>query len=548
MRRARAAATRPAARVPAWASSRSPAMLTATPMPGTRRLALHARDESFELRAQRLHAESLVRLLNVPCRERCTRSRAEARRRRRFRPTLHRIATLHGARQRVYDRHSARKSAMEPQQPLFRAAAVAARKHDGLGAIVLVRPISFAFLAAFAAAVAGGVGGARVLRELHGARDAARAASFRSAASSTSRAAQAGTIVEKRVGEGERVAAGDTLLVLSSERLTRSGAALETAIGAELESRRASLARADRQHAPARGDGARRVARAPRGARAPRPRVSPRRWRRSAAARVGRASRATLRGRARARVLVRGAVGAARGGAARAAKRSRNPRARERRIGASRSRARRAPRDAAAAIRERRSPSSSARSRAASVEIVENEARRATIVTAPQPGTVTGLAADARPVRAGSAPCSRASCRTSPTLVAELFAPSRAVGFVADGDEVRLRYAAFPYQKFGHARGTVVAVSATTVAGDARARRRAPVSRRRGARVADRDGVRRAARACCRAWPSRPTCCSSGGGSTSGCSSRCTRSRAASVEARRRGGRYGEPRLCLPRL
>jgi membrane fusion protein len=49
-------------------------------------------------------------------------------------------------------------------------------------------------------------------------------------------------------------------------------------------------------------------------------------------------------------------------------------------------------------------------------------------------------------------------------LTAELFAPSRAVGFVTAGDEVRLRYAAFPYQKFGHAPGTVVSVSEAPLA------------------------------------------------------------------------------------
>jgi membrane fusion protein len=48
-------------------------------------------------------------------------------------------------------------------------------------------------------------------------------------------------------------------------------------------------------------------------------------------------------------------------------------------------------------------------------------------------------------------------------LRAELYAPSRAVGFVAVGDEVRLRYEPFPYQKFGHYRGTVAAVSRTAL-------------------------------------------------------------------------------------
>lgn len=44
-------------------------------------------------------------------------------------------------------------------------------------------------------------------------------------------------------------------------------------------------------------------------------------------------------------------------------------------------------------------------------------------------------------------------------LQAELLVPSRAVGFLRAGDTVQLRYQAFPYQKFGHQRGTVLAVS-----------------------------------------------------------------------------------------
>jgi membrane fusion protein len=48
-------------------------------------------------------------------------------------------------------------------------------------------------------------------------------------------------------------------------------------------------------------------------------------------------------------------------------------------------------------------------------------------------------------------------------LVAHLFSPSRAVGFVRSGQHVLLRYQAFPYQKFGHAEGEVAAVSRSAV-------------------------------------------------------------------------------------
>ncbi|MGH8054541.1 MAG: HlyD family secretion protein [Stenotrophomonas sp.] len=44
-------------------------------------------------------------------------------------------------------------------------------------------------------------------------------------------------------------------------------------------------------------------------------------------------------------------------------------------------------------------------------------------------------------------------------LEAELLVPSSAIGFIAPGDRVRLRYEAFPYQKFGHQEGRVSRIS-----------------------------------------------------------------------------------------
>lgn len=93
----------------------------------------------------------------------------------------------------------------------------------------------------------------------------------------------------------------------------------------------------------------------------------------------------------------------------------------------------------------------------------EVAAARALVLRAPLAGRVTALAAapgqrvdPARPVLTlvpeGSA------------LQAELFVPSRAIGFVQPGQRVRLMYDAFPFQHFGVAGGTVESVSAAMVA------------------------------------------------------------------------------------
>ncbi|MBL4836590.1 MAG: HlyD family efflux transporter periplasmic adaptor subunit [Kordiimonadaceae bacterium] len=49
-------------------------------------------------------------------------------------------------------------------------------------------------------------------------------------------------------------------------------------------------------------------------------------------------------------------------------------------------------------------------------------------------------------------------------LEAELFVPSRAVGFVEEGQEVRLLYDAFPYQRFGSFTATITKVTKTILA------------------------------------------------------------------------------------
>ena len=97
----------------------------------------------------------------------------------------------------------------------------------------------------------------------------------------------------------------------------------------------------------------------------------------------------------------------------------------------------------------------------------ENEARRQLVVSAPQSGTLTALhvalgsAAQTGQVLATLIP--RSANGEASDLQAELYAPSRTAGFVQPGQEAWLRYAAFPYQKFGMARATVLSVSSTPV-------------------------------------------------------------------------------------
>ena len=84
----------------------------------------------------------------------------------------------------------------------------------------------------------------------------------------------------------------------------------------------------------------------------------------------------------------------------------------------------------------------------------ENEARRTTVVTAPYAATITGIVAHAGQV-IGAGGLLATLIPDGASLEAQLFASTRQAGFVARGQKVRLRYAAYPYQKFGMGEGVV---------------------------------------------------------------------------------------------
>ncbi|MFT7722154.1 MAG: HlyD family efflux transporter periplasmic adaptor subunit [Roseateles sp.] len=104
-------------------------------------------------------------------------------------------------------------------------------------------------------------------------------------------------------------------------------------------------------------------------------------------------------------------------------------------------------------------------------EATEADGRHGLTVAAPQAGRVSALTlGQGQSVQAGQTlaslvPTAKAAGRADPAeLRAELYAPSRTAGFVQPGQAVWLRYAAFPYQKFGMAEGRVLAVSRSPIA------------------------------------------------------------------------------------
>jgi membrane fusion protein len=99
-------------------------------------------------------------------------------------------------------------------------------------------------------------------------------------------------------------------------------------------------------------------------------------------------------------------------------------------------------------------------------DAAEQNAEQRLVVRAPQPGTVSTLLAE--PGQSVSPASALATLvPEGATLQAQLYAPSSAVGFVQPGQAVRLRFEAFPYQKFGQQPAHVLQVSRTPLgAGD----------------------------------------------------------------------------------
>jgi membrane fusion protein len=92
--------------------------------------------------------------------------------------------------------------------------------------------------------------------------------------------------------------------------------------------------------------------------------------------------------------------------------------------------------------------------------ITEISGRRAYVIRAPTEGRVSmlqatvGQFADPRQLQMEVVPAES-------VLQAQLFVPTRAIGFVQPGQQVRILYDAFPYQQFGAYSGRVLSISQT---------------------------------------------------------------------------------------
>jgi membrane fusion protein len=351
-------------------------------------------------------------------------------------------------------------SLVNAPSPLFRPAAVAANRRDALGPIVLARPVSFGILTGVGLLIAALLG-ALLAFGAYSARSTLRGRLVPDRGVIDVHSPQLGTIVDKRIAEGQHVERGEVLFVVSSERLTKALGPAQSAVGERLTGRRRSLeAQIDDTHALERLE-----------------RASLDESRSSLKAESATLERSIAAQRERVRM------------AEEAAERYRRIRAqgfvseellltKQADLLEQRGRLQGLERETSGVARQlddvmARAESLELRYRnqiaelersvtAADLDIAENEARREILVVAPANGVVTGIAAVVGQLVDNSSPLAFIVPAGS-RLRAELYAPSRAVGFISVGEDVLLRYEPFPYQKFGHYHGTVEAVSQTAI-------------------------------------------------------------------------------------
>ena len=95
-------------------------------------------------------------------------------------------------------------------------------------------------------------------------------------------------------------------------------------------------------------------------------------------------------------------------------------------------------------------------------ELIENKSKNSLVVKANGAGVVTSINAEVGQQVLPNIPLLNIVPAES-TLVAHLYVPSSAIGFIQTNQPVKLRFKAFPYQKFGQVTGQIQSISETTM-------------------------------------------------------------------------------------
>lgn len=346
------------------------------------------------------------------------------------------------------------------KQPLFRSAAITAHKTKWLGEIILIRPMSYNILTAMAALFAVVI----VVFLVWGTytkRSTVAGQLLPDSGLVKVYVPQLGIVQEKHVTEGQAVKKGDVLYVLSSERHSSTQGSIQAAISHQVESRRTSLneemdktrrlQQEERDALKKRIDGLEaEIQKLDSLIDGQRSRVH-----------LGEDSVARYQGLVAQDYISREQLQQKQEELL--DQRSRLQSVERERIGVTRELGARRIELSGLTFKHQNQLAQIERGiSSTNQELTESEAKRRLIITAPEEGTATAVVAGVGQAVDGS----RSLVSIVPAnakLQAHLYAPSRAVGFIKPGDTALLRYQAYPYQKFGHARGKVISVAKTAL-------------------------------------------------------------------------------------
>ena len=342
---------------------------------------------------------------------------------------------------------------------LFRKEALDARRTPWLGDIVLIRPVSFSIVVVVAVAAAIAV----LLFLTLGTYTKRETVSGRLVPDSgvvTLRAPRAGVVAQRRVHKGQEVKAGDVLYVVSTDTYSQLGST-QAAISAQVGRREASL-RAERQRILQLHKSERASLEAKISALAAELQTLDAQIK-DQHARLALAQQSVARYRhlvaqgyvSREQLEARQQDALDQGGQLHSLQRDRIRM--DEQLSAQRADL------AELALKQQNEAAKFDRDLTNAAEALsESEAKRRILITAPVAGTVAAVLADPGQAIDGDRPLATIVPAGS-KLVALLYAPSKAVGFVRPGDRVLIRYQAYPYQTYGQQPGTVVSVAHTAL-------------------------------------------------------------------------------------
>ncbi len=339
---------------------------------------------------------------------------------------------------------------------LFREQVRAHAETAWLGRIVLIRPLSFAFLTFCALGIAAALLAFFVVGEYT---RKARVSGVLAPAQGVVKivAQQSGIVESLRAREGEVVAKGAPLLVIGDGRADRSREDIGSAIGARLLERQRALA--NQRTFTTIASASEITALEHRRAGLDRELAQLDAEMQAQAGRVGLSHEGVARAES---LATRGFLSAAaldRERDAALEQASRLESLRRSRMALAREReAVELERDTARARAHAQLAAIDLQRAAIDQERVERELQYRASIVAPTSGTVATVLVEPGQMVVPGTPLATIIPREA-QLEAHLFSPSRSIGFVRAGQEVLLRYLAYPYQKFGSHRARVLAVS-----------------------------------------------------------------------------------------